>query len=351
MTTTNPPNGQEWSRTDIYLEGSTGPMPPRILPSMTDRLAERLFTLKFNGAWKEDTEQAAWEQLDETPQLTPAEITLIVNEGIRCPICQDGRDWVRFRGWSTGVPVSIQMGHGCQRYVCVGQLWRLICPEKFRRGRLGELKPSTISLLPTAKQVEYFQLMQKYPDDSYLLHGKSGSGKTHLACCLMFRAVERWSLAWVANEELPWLIANESGQLVVNQAKNKDMGEQSVFFVENTGLLLDQIQYARQPIKGATNPGLPVVTVERILHLRKKGMKVTLVLDELDKFVPTETRIEALERLVGTVNLGGGQLIAMSNTSEKNLEKKWQDFPSGEPILRRIGGPADRGHSLEFVPR
>lgn len=327
-TKTNPLSGQEWARCDVYLDGAPGMMPPRIIHQMTDNLAVRIYTPRFIEAWRQDGEAGSWEQLDPDPSLTPEDITCVVNEGIPCPVCFKGRDWVRFRGLATGVVVSYQVDHGCHRFSCIGQRWRKLCPEpKYLAGRLETLKPSTISMLPTTKQREYIAHMQQHPDDSYLLHGKSGTGKTHFACCLMYRAVERWSLAWEANEKL---------------------GDQSVFFVPNTGVLLDQIQYARQPIQGATNPGTPVITLEGILRLRKNGQKVTLTLDEFDKFPPTETRLENLERLVGAVYSGQGQIIAMSNTSEHGLEQKWQQYGAGEPILRRICGPEAKGHSLGF---
>jgi hypothetical protein len=46
---------------------------------------------------------------------------------------------------------------------------------------------------------------------------------------------------------------------------------------------------------------------------------------------------------------GEGQIMALSNITVTDIEKKWAGFSTGDSITRRIYGPeANAGHYLKF---
>jgi DNA replication protein DnaC len=324
MITKNTTNGREWSASDIYLRPSPcSPMPPRMVP-MSAQVASRRFTEGFVEAYLAETR---WDLIDDLVHLTPGDIASIVNDGAPCPVCAEGRDWLRYRGLSSGIVVRMQVDHGCRPYVQVGVMWRKVMPEeRYRHIRLDALEPNSISLLPLKKQQEYIKTLKENSADSFLFGGKSGAGKTHLSIALLFEAVERWYLAWEEDARL---------------------SDQSVFWIEQTSELLDQIQNQKQPVpRDDVDP--PMVTVQEIKRLRKLGQKVTLVMDEFSQFNPTDVRLANLAQLISTVYTGGGQIVALTNVIMSELEKKWAGFASGDTITRRIYGPEANGSYLRF---
>jgi hypothetical protein len=322
--TKNTTNGPVWSPVDIYLHPSRcSPMPPRMVP-MSALVAGRRFTPEFIAAFLGETE---WDLIDDLVFLNPGDIASIVNHGAPCPVCAEGRDWPRYQGLTTGLVICIRVDHGCRRQIQIGNMWRRVMPElRYRHIRLDNLEPSSMSLLPLKKQREYIDTLKQNPATSVLLGGKAGTGKTHLSVALLYGAIERWYEAWEDDARL---------------------SDQSVFWIEQTGELLDQIQNDKQPVPRAdVDP--PLVTVREIRRLRRLGQKVTLVMDEFAQFNPTDVRLANLEQLVGAVYTGGGQIVAVTNVTMTDIEKKWAGFSSGDSVLRRIYGPEANGRYLKF---
>jgi hypothetical protein len=325
MTTKSTTNGREWSASDIYLHPSPlSPMPPRMVP-MSALVASRRFTQEFVGAFMAETQ---WDLIDELARLTTGDIAAIVNHGAPCAVCAQGRNWRRYRGLTTSLMICMEVDHGCQRQIQIGNMWRQVMPEqRYRHIRLDDLVPSSLSLLPRDKQQQYIDTLREKREASVFMGGKSGGGKTHLSIALLFDAVERWYRAW---EDDPALC------------------DQSVFWIEHTGEFLEQIYNANQA-KPRPDVEPPLVTVREIRRLRKLGIKVTLVLDEFGRFNATDYRMDALQQLLAAVYLGEGQIIAVSNETLSELESKWAGFFAGESIERRLCGPeANGGHYLKF---
>jgi hypothetical protein len=317
---------EEWTPEDCYLEPSRWKEWPVRLVPMGAKVAARRFTGKFIAGVQAETR---WDPMDALACLTPDNIALMVNQGIQCPVCVQGLDWVRFRGLDSGIIVSIQKDHGCERHACVGKLWRFLVPKKqYRDIRLASLKPSSKTSLPEPIHQGLIHTMQQYPESSFLMAGPVNTGKTHSGYSLLYEAVDRWSTAW---------------------AGDPNLGDQSVFWIEHTGALLDDIQTWKLNRK---DPRVkqPAVTAEQIHRLIARGHKVFLGLDELDKFSATEPRLNNLYELIVAVDDGEGQIIAMANKTQTRLKQDWADFTAGSAIIRRLCGSAARGRYLKFYP-
>jgi hypothetical protein len=331
MTKKKPTSGGEWTRAEIYLDGSgLMPMPPRMVRNLTPKVAARIYRPEFLAAL---VTEKKWNPLDSAILLTRDKIAAIVNWGIPCPVCKRGLDWLRYRGETSGVVVCWSSDHECERYLQMGNLWRkLVRRERYREIRLENLEPNKISKLPLAKQAEHIATLQRYPDSSYLMCGRALTGKTHFAHALLYRAVERWALEWAADEKL---------------------GDQSVFWIDQTGVLLDEIQQYKLHHRDVPTPKRPAVMAEEINRLQDQGQHVALFLDEAEKFGATEPRLTNLHELLLAIDGGRGQVVAMSNATQTVLKRKWADFPAlSEPIIRRLCGEESDGRYLQFrIPK
>jgi hypothetical protein len=325
-------SGREWTRGGIYLDGASSmmPMPPRMVPNLTPNVAARIYCPEFLAALRAAPK---WIPLDSPTLLSRDEIAAMVNRGIPCPVCQRHLAWLRYQDETTGIVICWPSDHQCERYVQVGNLWRKLVPrERYRGIRLESLEPDENSKLPLIKQAEYIATFRQHPDSSYLMCGRALTGKTYFAHALLYRAVERWSLAWAADDKL---------------------GDQSVFWIDHTGVLLDDIQQYKLHRRDVPRPKHPAVTAEEINRLQDQGQRVTLCLDEVDKFSATEPRLTNLHELLLAIDAGRSQVVAMSNATQTLLRKKWAEFPSlAEPIIRRLCGAESDGRYLQFrIPR
>jgi hypothetical protein len=325
-------SGHEWTRADIYLDGASlmMPMPPRMVLNMTPNVAAKIYRPEFLARL---VAAPKWNPLDSPTLLTRDEITAMVNRGIPCPVCRRGLDWLRYQDETTGIIICWPSDHQCERYWQVGNLWRkLVRRERYRGIRLDNLEPNEISKLPPVKQAEHIATFKQHPDSSYLMCGRALTGKTYFAHALLYRAVERWSLAWAGDDKL---------------------GDQSVFWIDHTGLLLDDIQQWKLHHRDVPRPKRPAVTAEEINRLQDQGQHVALFLDEVEKFGATEPRLTNLHELLLAIDAGQSQVVAMSNGTQTVLKKKWAEFPSlAEPIIRRLCGAESNGYYLQFrIPK
>jgi DNA replication protein DnaC len=309
----------KWPATKVYREQYRGtePWPPQVHPAdgpESNEKAKRIYTDEFYDALLSETE---WTRMFPLPELTKLEIDAIIKGG-ECPVCQQGSNWVWQVGTLTSIIFATLHPHGCYQYVRTGLLWRGLVKGKFQDVRLATLEPDPyFSKLPVTTQKHYILKFQQRPDSSYLLAGDAGTGKTCFAHALLFDAIERSSRA---------------------AALNPQLGEPSCFSVKTRTLLEEIYRYQQDPKKAAP----PSLTAAHIENLGKAGYRVLLNLDELDKIVPTQTRLDNLQELVDAVYLHGGQIVATSNLFLPKLEKKWQGVSSSDAsILRRIIGERD----------
>jgi hypothetical protein len=315
---------KEWSREDVYLYPTPlSPMPPTLI-GLDEKAAAELFTSKFIDAAKKELRDKSFQGLDGPPRLLEESIDDIITRGAPCPLCLAGKKWHRFQGTQTGI--ILRVDHGCSRYTCLGNLWRRLVPFRFRGVRLSNLIPDSVSsALAPDQQARYIQQFQQHPTSNYFMAGPTGTGKSHFGVALLFHAVDQWSLAW---------------------ERDPILDEQSIFWVEDTGRLLDSMQdYKTHRYDTPATVKPPIIQVEEITRLAALGYRVVVVLDELDKFSPTGPRLDHLRQLTDAVYMGGGQMISMSNISGPDLLEKWKTFSSGEPVYRRL---LEQGLYLDF---
>jgi hypothetical protein len=320
------PGPKEWTPAEVYgpnrrVASPEHPIglcwPPRIRPkNPRNELAGSGYTPEFFAAHEEETE---WTLTYEPPELTPAQIFDITSRA-RCPICAEGKNFRRYKGMQTGIVVDQIVECDCDRHGRTRNLWMRLAPARYRHIRLDTLQPNATSKLPLEKQKEFISVFQKHREDSYFLQGDAGTGKTHFGMALLFDAVERWSLA----------------------ASDPLLYDQSVWRI-NTRELLDD--YWRYKIGEGE---LPYVNPKQLLWFADRGHKISLFLDEFDKFAPNKFRIDTLQEIVDAVYVGQGQVVSISNTCLAKLLKEWADFSSAPALLRRIAGEEANGRVLTF---
>ena len=179
-----------------------------------------------------------------------------------------------------------------------------------------------MSLSEQAKNIE---ILRADPSGNYLLSGDAGTGKTHFSMALLRHATMRWT-----NDIF----------------YHKDYPRKSIFRVNAKQILDEHHQWTLK--KEGDNTREPEVTQKNIKALAREGFKVSLFIDEIDKFGPTKFRIDTLLELAGAVDETKGQLVAVSNASMVKLQQLWAGFDSADAILRRFAGREASGQNLEF---
>jgi hypothetical protein len=315
-------DGREWTRSNTYLRNSlANPWPPMLPPTAdsTDAFCEATFVPQFNEDLKREKSGYRW--IDRI-ELTPEEVTTMINDGAECPLCHQFHGRFRYQGIDSGIILQKHFDHGCQVHARTGRHWRKLVPPRFRGVRLDSLEPFPDSMLAIATQQHHIQFLKEHRHNSFLLAGGEGTGKTHFAFALLFEALTNSSLA----------------------VENDDKLSPSVFFVDTFDLLEHTQDYKTDKREDA-----PVVVSAQIDGLIKQGNRVSLFLDEIDKFSPTEPRLNLLLGLVRSVANGRGQIVATSNLLLEELQEKWKGFSAAKPILRRLAGKLEYGLYLEFL--
>jgi hypothetical protein len=262
--TTSTPDWPVWTRENTYLIASPlNPWPPRLasMEDSTDAFCEATFTPLFNSALKAEME-SSWEWIDRI-ELTPDEITAMINDGIECPVCAQFKGWFRYRGQITGVVLQKRLDHGCEIRARIGRQWRKLVPRKFRAAWLDTLVPFRPSRLPMAIQAEHIRFLQEHRHASLLLAGETGTGKTHFAYALYYEALAQ--------------------SMVAGDGLNK-----YVYFVDTASMLeeIHEYKFSEGDDLGKGNDP-PLVTPSKLKWLVKQGVRIVLFLDEIDKVVPT----------------------------------------------------------------
>jgi hypothetical protein len=112
----------------------------------------------------------------------------------------------------------------------------------------------------------------------------------------------------------------------------------------------EQIHWPRRPNarEKDDNTKEPDLTVKIIKTLVHKKHKVCLYLDEIDKFKPTQFKLDILFELIDAVYETKGQVIAVGNATVPKLHKMWGEFTDPDAIIRRIRGEEALGKQIEF---
>jgi DNA replication protein DnaC len=324
-----------WTRERVYT-GAIGyvptpgplgmyPMPPR--PNLVDERDPRrrsCFSEEFRAELLRETD---WQYIDDYTLLTDEEYQ-IIRDGGACPRCSIQGYHRRLKGTVTGIVITERCKCLCKCLKLFLGIWHdtKLVPQRFRSVNLDSLVPvgAPTSKLPIETQKTVIATLQKNPDRSFLLIGDAGTGKTHFSFALYHVAVLEW--AWTAFE-------------------NEDMWEQSVFRFNVKSLLDQHVAWAT---KADDNTKEPDLTVMKITALVNKGHKVSLFLDEIDKFNPTKYKMDCLLELVDAVYVGKGQVVAVSNAPVSKLEKIWGEFTDPDAIIRRIRGEEANGTQITF---
>jgi hypothetical protein len=188
---------------------------------------------------------------------------------------------------------------------------------------MATLEPSNKSRLAPEHQLSLIRQIQDRPNDSYFLCGAPGLGKTHLMTALYRTALETWV-------DLDAVLAKQ---------------RIAVFRVTASVLLDQHVQFEKKSFDDDKTP-IPLVTVAKLQWAIADGYRVCLFIDEIDKVIPTEFKLNKLCQLVDVVWASNGQLVATSNKSPSQLLKKWDSDAAGT-LLRRFG-MGESAHTLDF---
>jgi DNA replication protein DnaC len=171
-------------------------------------------------------------------------------------------------------------------------------PPVFNDPRLRRLKPRP-DLHP--KQPSVIQLIQSCPDDSYVLTGKNGTGKTHFAW-----AIYRHTLS-------------QHRPAVACTVRD----------------LLSEYRRMEVGVPDGETLKSPRVTAE---ELRKISKPWLLLLDEFEKARPSEFASEQLFNLLDAAKSFNHQIVATSNLNWDGLRAHWSRIDEiwGNSIMTRL---------------
>ena len=79
----------------------------------------------------------------------------------------------------------------------------------------------------------------------------------------------------------------------------------------------------------------------------QQGYRPELFLDELDKFTPTETRMNELFKIVDAVNKANGRIVTTMNGRPEDLQRRW-GVQQADAVIRRISGETEGGFAVFF---
>jgi ATPase family associated with various cellular activities (AAA) len=300
-------------------------MPPRVSRDLINRLRngyQHPYTASFLAEILRETE---WMRIEDSPVIEKLPCSGTVNarsaQTLRPAICAT-------EAHLTGLIVT--RGHLCpcaawQQFRSVWYDTKLV-PERFQDVRLETLQPVAFptSLMSLKRQAEIIEQLKADPTGSYLFCGDAGTGKTHFSFALLRHAVLEWARV----------------------ASKKDCPVRSIFRV-NAKQILDE-HHAWITRKEDDHVKAPSITPLQLRNLVRDGYKVSLFIDEIDKFGPTKFRIDSLLELTDVVYEGKGQIVATSNASRDRLKELWSGFDSAEAILRRISGREANGWYVTF---
>jgi DNA replication protein DnaC len=151
-------------------------------------------------------------------------------------------------------------------------------------------------------------LAKSRPDDSFLLCGRNGTGKTHLSWALYRRAV-------VSGRKAVGCLLSE----LLDSYKNFELLDQA-----------GKLKALRDSTKDR-----PVILPD---DLKTDARRYTLFLDEFEKARPSEFASECLFRLLNAARDFNHQLIVTSNLDWDGMRDRWSkiDDVYGNSIMTRL---------------
>lgn len=172
-------------------------------------------------------------------------------------------------------------------------------PKEFGAPRLMELRPRPDLHPAQAATIVY---MQEHPDESYLLCGDNGTGKTFLAYALYLHALF-------------------AGRRVIAMTVQELLS-----------------QYKRMEMHEANAKGEAFRATVTVDDLRQNHTRFTLFFDEFEKARATEFTSEMLYAVIDAAYAFGHQLIITSNMKVSALINRWGkiDEVYGRSMARRL---------------
>jgi hypothetical protein len=312
-------NTRIWTVDDIYLEPD---QESTTTPSISSvQYHPHLFTPAFMTAIAE--ENSAFE---DTPTISESDQEAVGLGHMVCPMCSGtGRTPLLLRCEDSGITLTLTLTK-TDTCPCLtqgrawGSFWRQWgkTNKRFKACNLATLSPSTMSDSSFEQQAANIKTVKDNPTGSYLLAGDTTCGKTYLTYCLYRNRLLEWASHPLA------------------------AAEQSVWMFSATEYLDSVVRRAQDP-----SAPRPIVTPEIIRNRSGKGLPVAIFIDEIDKFVPSETRISELFELVNAAYECEAQVVMTSNLTYEQLLTKWPG-DIAEHILRRVGARPD-GRTLTFT--
>ena len=309
-----------WTAETIYTDAKTYTLVPPPYPRDIDRRRRNpVFTPEFLAAIDAETE---WVPVGEVPSLSSEQTGAFADPNHVCPVCQGSLEKkVLMQGKATGIVTKRSLWCDCRPLRMFWKYWSKV-PLRYRDVRLHTTQPSTLVNMPLDRQAAILKIICKNADNSMLLAGDAKTGKTHLMLGLYRRALESRARQWVTKPGTEWGL-----------------------WRVNTSVWLEE--QVRDSMAGRDEDvPIPDLTVRKITQAALKGVKPRLFLEEIDKFKPSEFKMNRLFEIVNAVYEADGQIVATSNTSPEQLANEWGNR-YGSTILRRIGDEPD-GLTLKF---
>lgn len=309
-----------WTRAQIYKNPTLTflSMPPGL--STTARFTpEFLAELSRETCWMPELARTSY----------PEEMAEAVGMGTTpCPLCNNrGTLRLLHTGQTTGLPVYIHVQCGCAYPRLFWATWKGV-PRRFRDACLSTLVPRS------EQQAALLATMLAHPEDSYLLVGLAGSGKTHLATALYRNALALNTLERLANPSAPATVWRTDASDMLNEHQTWDLRDKN-----------DEHSSAH----------FPAVWLNSISAVARAGYRPCLFLDEIDKVSPSDYRLNRLRELINCVYEASGQIVATMNISPDALAAKWSAKVGSEmgdaycgTIIRRIASHDANGHLVQF---
>jgi ATPase family associated with various cellular activities (AAA) len=268
----------------------------------------------------------------EWPSVAPEDRKLIGTEQKDCIVCGGRRErpsiWV---GKDTGIELYDVRSCPCVFWRRYHGNWSKSVPKRYRDVLWSTLAPCEAPnvRLSIERQKEIIQFIQTNPDDSYLLFGESGAGKTHISIALHEYHLRKWAL---------------------NPAPGPGSGIYCPVMRANVATLLAEHHRVSLSKPGDGTPRASI-DVARIKAIIEQGDRPVLILDELDKLggKATDFRMESVFTLVDLVYQEKGVVIATSNHHAEWFIQTWGK-ENGESVIRRLGGE-EQAHSIRFEDR
>jgi hypothetical protein len=247
-----------------------------------------------------------------------------------CPTCGGGGTYLAgHRGRVTGIEIVQRVPCVCRALKTFDRHWAEMrrVHKRFADVTLGGLRPNEeLSSLPLARQAEIIARLKESPTDSYFIFGEPNTGKTHFAVALYRHSLFKWALQqWERGNPQP-----------------------AVWRMTTSKMLDEHVAWERRD-KTDENASVkpPTITAPKIQAAARNWYRPCLFLDEIDKIIPTDFKIQRLMQIVDAVYEAEGQVVATSNKSVDHLASKWGSDEAGT-VLRRIG-VGSNAHTLLFA--